>query len=99
LCGDRVTIDVRLDDGKIAEMAHRVRGCLLCQASAAALASTAIGRDAAGVAELRHDAERALGREEGRAHDPFDAFEPVAAHKSRQDCVLLPFEALKDALS
>ena len=99
LCGDRVTIEVKLDNGKITEIAHHVRGCLLCQASAAALASTAVGRDAAGIAELRHDAERAVGREAGKAHDPFDAFEPVAAHKSRQECVLLPFEALKDALS
>ena len=100
LCGDRVTIDVKLDDtGHIAEIAHQVRGCLLCQASAAALASIAVGRDAAGVAELRHDAERAVGREAGKAHEPFDAFEPVAAHKARQECVLLPFEALKDALS
>jgi len=100
LCGDRVTIDVRVDDtGYIAEIAHQVRGCLLCQASAAALASTAVGRNAAGIAELRHDAERAVGREAGKAHDPFDAFEPVANHKSRQECVLLPFEALKDALS
>ena len=99
LCGDRVTIDVKLDNGKIAEIAHQVRGCLLCQASAAALASTAIGRDAAGIAELRHDAERAIGREAGKAHEPFDAFEPVAGHKSRHECVLLPFEALKDALS
>ena len=100
LCGDRVTIDVKLDDtGHIAEIAHQVRGCLLCQASAAALASIAVGRDAAGIAELRHDAERAVGREAGKAHEPFDAFEPVAAHKSRQECVLLPFEALKDALS
>jgi nitrogen fixation protein NifU and related proteins len=99
LCGDRVTIDVRLDNGKIVEIAHQVRGCLLCQASAVALASTAVGRDAAGIAELRHDAERAVGREAGKAHDPFDAFEPVAAHKSRHECVLLPFEALKDALS
>jgi nitrogen fixation NifU-like protein len=100
LCGDRVTIDVRLDgQGKITEIAHQVRGCLLCQASAAALAATAVGRDAGGVAELRHDAERALGREPGEAGEPFSAFAPVAAHKSRQECVLLPFEALKDALS
>jgi len=100
LCGDRVVVDVKLDDGgKIAEIAHQVRGCLLCQASAAALAATAVGRDAAGIAELRHDAERAVGRETGKAHEPFDAFEPVAAHKSRHECVLLPFEALKDALS
>ncbi len=99
LCGDRVTIDVKLEDGKIAEIAHQVRGCLLCQASAAALASTTVGRDAAGIADLRHDAERAIGREAGKAHEPFDAFEPVANHKSRHECVLLPFEALKDALS
>ena len=99
LCGDRVTIDVKVEDGRIAEIAHQVRGCLLCQASAAALAATALGRDAAGGDELRHDAERAIGREAGKAHDPFDAFEPVANHKSRHECVLLPFEALKDALS
>ena len=100
LCGDRVTIDVRLDGrGKIAEIAHQVRGCLLCQASASALASVAVGRDAAGIAALRHDAERAVGRETGEARQPFSAFAPVAAHKSRQECVLLPLEALKDALS
>jgi nitrogen fixation NifU-like protein len=100
LCGDRVTIDVRLDgQGKISEIAHQVRGCLLCQASAAALVATAVGKDAGGIAELRHDAERALGREPGEAGEPFSAFAPVAAHKSRQECVLLPFEALKDALS
>jgi nitrogen fixation NifU-like protein len=100
LCGDRVTIDVRLDgQGKIAEIAHQVRGCLLCQASASALASVAVGRDAAGIASVRRDAERAIGREQGEGAEPFSAFAPVAAHKSRQECVLLPFEALKDALS
>lgn len=100
LCGDRVTIELKLDaEGKIAEIAHQVRGCLLCQASAAALASVAVGRDAKGIADLRHDAERAIGRESGTAGQPFAAFSPVAAHKSRHDCVLLPFEAIEEALS
>ena len=100
LCGDRVTIDVRLDgQGRITEIAHQVRGCLLCQASASALSSVAVGRDMAGIAAVRHDAERAIGREAGEAAEPFAAFAPVATHKSRQECVLLPFEALKDALS
>lgn len=99
LCGDRVTIDVRLgDDGRIAEIAHQVRGCLLCQASASALASVAVGRDKAGIAVLRHDAERAIGREPGDPAEPFAAFAPVKSHKSRQECVLLPFEALGEAL-
>lgn len=100
LCGDRVTVDVRLDgQGRITEIAHQVRGCLLCQASASALSAVAVGRDAAGIVEVRRDAERALGREAGEPHEPFTAFAPVAAHKSRQECVLLPFEALRDALS
>jgi len=100
LCGDRVIIDVRLDDtGHITEIAHQVRGCLLCQASASALSSIAVGRDKAGIAAIRHDAERALGREDGEAGEPFVAFAPVKSHKSRQECVLLPFEALADALS
>jgi len=100
LCGDRVVIDVRLDDGgKIAEIAHQVRGCLLCQASASALASVAVGRNAAGIEKVRLDAERAIGREEGEAAEPFAAFAPVKSHKSRHECVLLPFEALKEALS
>ena len=56
LCGDRVTIDVRVDgQGKIAEIAHQVRGCLLCQASASALASVAVGRNAAGIEKIRLD--------------------------------------------
>ena len=100
LCGDRVIIDVTLDDtGHIAEIAHQVRGCLLCQASASALASIAVGRDKAGIAAIRHDADRALGREDGEAGEPFAAFAPVKSHKSRHECVLLPFEALADALS
>ena len=99
LCGDRVTMDVRLENGRIAELAHQVRGCLLCQASASALASVAVGRDAAGIEKVRLDAERAIGREEGQAAEPFSAFAPVKSHKSRHECVLLPFEALKDALS
>ena len=100
LCGDRVIIDVRLDgQGKIAEIAHQVRGCLLCQASASALASVAVGRSAADIKKVRLDAERAIGREAGEAAEPFAAFAPVRSHKSRHECVLLPFEALKEALS
>ena len=98
LCGDRVIVDVRLDgQGKVTEIAHQVRGCLLCQASASALASVAVGKDSAGVAALRRDTERAVGKSEGSAGEPYAAFAPVKDHKSRQECVLLPLEALAAA--
>jgi nitrogen fixation NifU-like protein len=98
LCGDRVTIEIRLDDqGRIAELAHKVRGCALCEASASALTPRAIGRTAADVAALRREIDSVLSGESQGTGD-FAAFAPVADHKSRRDCVTLPFEALRAAL-
>ena len=102
LCGDRVTMDVRLDDGRrIVEVAHQVRGCLLCQASASALASIAQGRDLADVEALRGGLNRVIGRETpngGEKAEVFDAFAPLKDHRARHDCVNLPFDALEAAL-
>lgn len=99
LCGDRVTIEIRLDDqGRIAELAHKVRGCALCEASASALTPRAIGHTASEVADLRREIDAVLSGESAGTGD-FAAFAPVAEHRSRRDCVTLPFEALRAALA
>jgi nitrogen fixation protein NifU and related proteins len=99
LCGDRVNIEIRVDDqGRIAELAHKVRGCALCEASASALTARAIGHTATEVAELRREIDSVLNGESAGDGD-FAAFAPVAQHRSRRDCVTLPFEALRAALS
>ena len=99
LCGDRVSMEIRLDDqGRIAELAHKVRGCALCEASASAITPRAIGHTAAEVAELRREIDAVLTGESHGTGD-FAAFAPVAEHKSRRDCVTLPFEALRAALA
>jgi len=99
LCGDRVTMEIRLDEqGRIAELAHKVRGCALCEASAAALTPRAIGHTATEVAELRREIDSVLTGEAQGSGD-FAAFAPVAEHRSRRDCVTLPFEALRAALA
>lgn len=101
LCGDRVTIDLGLKDGRIHEIAHHVRGCVLCQASAAALAAKAVGETPESLARAA-DALRAMltgGAAPPGAWAGFDAFTPVAEHKSRHSCVLLPFDAIAEALS
>src|SRR5688572_4829471 len=51
-CGDRVTVELALDEGRVAALAHVTHGCVLTQASAALLAGTARGRDAASLGEL-----------------------------------------------
>jgi nitrogen fixation NifU-like protein len=92
-------MEVRVDgEGRVAELAHKVRGCALCEASAAALTSRAIGHTAAEIAGLRREIDAVLAGESEGTGD-FAAFAPVAEHRSRRDCVTLPFEALRAALA
>ena len=102
LCGDRVTFDVVLDaDKRIQDIAHTVKGCVLCQASASVIGAEAKGETAASLHSVREQL-RAILKAGGAA--PADgkwsalaAFIPVASHKSRHECVLLPFEAVIQA--
>jgi nitrogen fixation NifU-like protein len=106
LCGDRVTLDLDMADGRVRALGHQVRGCLLCQAAATVIGARAPGQNAAA---LRATAERlrrlivdGMGAGEDEAPDglwpELAAFEPVHRHKSRHDCVMLPFIALGRAL-
>lgn len=106
LCGDRVTLDLDLEDGRVSALGHQVRGCLLCQAAAAVIGARAPGQTAAALHEnterLRRlivDGSDAAGAAAGEGLWPeLTAFAPVRRHKSRHDCVLLPFTALGRAL-
>ena len=100
LCGDRVTLDLAVQDGRIAAIGHHVRGCLLCEAAAATIAEHGRGADRATL-DAMSAAARALMAE--GTLDPrwqcLEIFRPVHSAKSRRECVLLPFEALKRAAS
>ena len=101
LCGDRVTLDLILADGRVRQVGHKVRGCLLCQAAAAAIGERAPGETPTalrGVARDLGDAIAAAPEAAGSSWPELAAFAPVHAHKSRHECVLLPFEALTRAL-
>ena len=100
LCGDRVRMQVRLEAGRIAELAHETRGCLLCRAAASLLGLRAVGRAAADVdaAAATLEARLAQNAEAPSGWPEFEAFNPARAHPSRHKCLLLPFRALQAAL-
>ncbi len=52
-CGSRVTADVRMADGRLAELGLDVKACALGQASASLMAAQAIGLTAAELADAR----------------------------------------------
>lgn len=100
LCGDRVTLDIKLENGAIAAVGHLVRGCALCQASAAVIAATLPGHAPAAADAGREALDSVLMG--GIAQAPWQElaiFAPVQRHRSRQDCVRLPFDALAQALA
>jgi NifU-like protein involved in Fe-S cluster formation len=99
-CGDRVTVDVTLENGRIIALRHHAQACVLTQASAAILGAEAIGLDRAGLGRLR---DRVTAMLDGGPTPPspfqaYGAFEGVAEHKGRHVCVLLPLEAALEAL-
>ena len=95
LCGDRVTLDFALSDGRIDKVRHFVRGCALCRASAATLAAALEGGTAATIDTAAGGLEAALaGGSDGAG---WQVFAPVGRHKSRHDCVRLPLAAAKAA--
>lgn len=103
LCGDRVTLDLRLGDGgdaRVEAVGHKTRGCMLTQAAAAVLTRRAPGSTPDELREVVRALEASLRGDEGG--DPvwpeLAMFRPVRAIRSRHECVLLPFHALEDAL-
>jgi NifU-like protein involved in Fe-S cluster formation len=102
LCGDRVTIEVTVADGRVSALGHTVKGCLLCKAAASMLGLHAPGLTAAEVTTniaaldglLQHGAAPPAG-----AWPEVAQFAPVARHKSRFDCVRLPMQAAAKVLS
>jgi NifU-like protein involved in Fe-S cluster formation len=91
LCGDRVTIELKMENGAPVEIGRAVKGCLLCRASAALLAEQ--GEMAPDVESIR----RMLHGEEVVTPPGWEIFAPVSEHKSRHDCVLLPLKAFTKA--
>ena len=101
-CGDRITVDVRIADGRIAALGHEVHACVLTQASASLLGRHAPDRTAAEIHDVATQIEAMLGAGSGAPGgdwSDYAALEPVRAHKSRHECVMLPLRALLAALA
>lgn len=83
LCGDRVTVEARVEGGRIVEARFDGRGCALCLGAASILTETIQGRS---LEELQ-----SLGQ------DQFLAELKSAIRPARLKCALLPWIAFRHA--
>ena len=100
-CGDRVAVTLRTDgSGHIAAIGHQTAACVLAQASASILGAHLVGADEAAVSALREKVAEMLGN--GAIPEPpfadYAALAGAAIYRSRHTCVLLPIDAVLDAM-
>jgi nitrogen fixation NifU-like protein len=101
-CGDEITLRVKLDGGKVADVSYDSAGCSISQASASVLTDLVIGRD---IDEgfSAHEEFLALMQSKGNATPDEDvledavAFVGVSKYPARVKCALLSWMAWKDA--
>lgn len=99
ICGSRVTIDVRIEDGRVVALGQEVRACALGQASAALMGESALGRTPDQLARARDALAAYLA---GEADDPGDwpglaQFDRARGYAARHAAIRLPFEAIAEA--
>ena len=70
LCGDRIDMQVRLVDGRIAALGYEIKGCLLCRAAAAIVGKQAAGRDSVEIEAARTSLAAMLAMQVDAAANP-----------------------------
>jgi NifU-like protein involved in Fe-S cluster formation len=96
-CGDKVSVDLNLEHGRIVALAHDTHACVLAQASAALLARLGPGRTPPDMEALAGAVEAMLAGGPAPAPD-YAAFNGVTALPGRHTCVMLPLRAALAAL-
>ena len=101
LCGSKVTVDVKLENGVVSDFGHEVKACALGQASSSIMARHVVGSTPDELRAVRDQMYRML-KEEGPAPTgkwaDLEALLPVRDFKARHASTLLTFDAVVDAV-
>ncbi len=101
LCGDRLTVSLRLDGDRIADIRFDGKGCAISTASASLMSEAVKGRDRAAVRELFNNVHALLTQSDAPA-DPslgkLAALSGVREFPSRVKCASLCWHTLNAAL-
>lgn len=101
LCGSTVTVDIRVEGGRVTAFAHEVRACALGQASSAIMGRHVVDSTADELRAIRETARQILkadGKPPAGKWADLDVLEPLRDYKARHASILLTFDAVVDAL-
>jgi nitrogen fixation NifU-like protein len=101
LCGDRLTVWVRLEGERIADIRFEGKGCAISTASASLMSEAVKGRDREAVRHLFHDVHTLLTQQDavpGADLGKLAALSGVREYPSRVKCASLCWHTLNAAL-
>jgi NifU-like protein involved in Fe-S cluster formation len=100
LCGSVVTVDLVVENGRVARFAQDVKACALGQASASVVGRSILGRTRDEIETARDQLARLLAEGGPRPDAPFDGLEvlrPAKDFANRHASILLCLDATLDA--
>jgi nitrogen fixation protein NifU and related proteins len=100
LCGDRITVEVRMEDGIVKDAAFQGSGCAISKAAASMMTASVIGKQQTEVDALFQGVHAMLTGANGAAADvgKLAVFAGVREFPSRIKCATLAWHALQAAL-
>ena len=100
LCGDRITVDVKVEDGIVKDVAFQGAGCAISKAAASMMTASVIGKPEREVDALFHSVHAMLTDANGATADvgKLAVFAGVREFPSRIKCATLAWHTLQAAL-
>ncbi|MGI6611550.1 MAG: Fe-S cluster assembly sulfur transfer protein SufU [Limnochordia bacterium] len=102
LCGDEITLYLRIADGRVVDVTFLGRGCSISQASASLMTEAIKGKTITEAVEIMHHFR---GMMRGEHHEDDEilgdlvALSGVVKFPIRVKCAILPWEALRQTLT
>jgi len=102
ICGSSITVDIQVKAGRVTAFGAEVKACALGQASTAIVEQHIAGSNLEDIMALKALLSDLLQGKGVSFPPPWEAlgiFEKAQPHKARHSAILLPFEALEEALN
>lgn len=102
LCGSTVTVDVKVENGRVSDFGQDVKACALGQASASVVGGAIIGCTRAQIEQARDELAAMLKAGGPAPSAPFQGLEvllPARDYKNRHASILLALEAASEAMA
>jgi NifU-like protein involved in Fe-S cluster formation len=100
LCGSTVTVDIKIEDGRIANFGQDVKACALGQAAASVVGAHVIGQSRDEIEAARNALKTMLKEDGPTPPAPFDGLEvlrPARDYKNRHASIMLALDATAEA--